>query len=158
MLFRQTTGGVYAEEKGADIRYTVQWEGIEKHLMEEVLKATARSETLRAYPPPSVPLLRKRMLDDLPRLHSVLQAYGYYEARVEADLQTNPTPYRIRFVCDPGPRYTIGVQTVTYVGDTPPRANWKPFLQRSDAASTNAIQRSEQWMIRFFKTQARLPL
>jgi len=134
-----------------DTRYTVQWSGIRKHPMEDLLRETSRSETLREHPPPSLPLLRKRMQDDLPRLISVLQAHGFYEAELEAELVTDRSPNRIRFICRPGPRYTFGSQTVEYAGDHPPRSRWTPFLLETDPASTRAIELSEQQMMRFFR-------
>ncbi|MDF3128842.1 BamA/TamA family outer membrane protein [Kiritimatiellaeota bacterium B1221] len=134
-----------------DVPYEIKWKGIEKHAQRVVLKSASRIESLQDTPPPSIPLLQKRVDDDLTRLTLLMQANGYYLASMDAAIDKSTTPITVTLICKPGRLFTIGNQTFHYVGNHAPEKPWTPYLKSTDPASTRAIEESEARMLRHFK-------
>ncbi len=148
------SGGIAAEPaapESGEIHYKIEWKGLKKHPQEKALKEVSRIESLKELSIPSIPLLRKRLDEDLLRLTSFLQAKGYYLAEVQGQYDSSSVPGVVRFQCNPGPLFTIGEQTFTYRGDTVPHKKWQPYINGSDPATTQVILNSEKYMLRHFQ-------
>lgn len=131
--------------------YRVGWEGISTFDLKDELKRTSRTEELKDAPPPSIPLLRRRMNQDIPRLESLLKAHGYYLATVKTKLDATSEPPMVVFICTPGPLFRFESLTVLYTGTTPPRVKWTPLLNEEDVASTRNILLEGSRLLRFLR-------
>lgn len=83
-----------------------------RNLFEETSELIARKDE----PPPSRTALRNRIRGDLDRIRQVLNAYGYFDAKI--DIETNeeaePIPVAVRVTA--GPRYSVGTIRLTDPG------------------------------------------
>jgi translocation and assembly module TamA len=102
-----------AAHSGLD--YNVEIKGIADRKLHTVLEEISNTVLLRKERPPStLPLLRRRVQQDIPRLLKALKAEGYFRASVTADIDTKAKPIRVTFQADPGPAYllkSVDVQT-----------------------------------------------
>jgi translocation and assembly module TamA len=58
-------------------------------------------------PPRTRALLRKRVRDDIPGMLSILQALGYFKARIKTDIETDKSPAVVAIRILPGPLFTF---------------------------------------------------
>lgn len=138
-----------AEKEG--VPYQIRWEGIHDHAQEKKIEAFSRLEKLKDSPPASLPLLQKRMEQDLSALTGLLQANGYYLATLKGMIESDSTPVQVVILCEPGPRFTIGQFHVNYAEAQRPRNPWKPLVKKGDPATSQAIRSEEQRLIRHLK-------
>lgn len=92
---------------GAAVSYEVRIEGLPDGALLNALRNVSHSVSLRDRPPSTLMLLRRRAERDVPRFVEVLQAEGYYGARVELDIDEDRDPVRVTFSIDAGPPYTL---------------------------------------------------
>lgn len=133
------------------LSYTVDWKGPKKHEAADSLKAFSRVEALQKVPPASLPLLQRRLDQDITRLQGVLQAKGYYEATISGRIDTQTLPVTVIFTFLPGPRYQIGRIEIVYPPGHPSREPWQPLLKKSDPASAAFVRNEENRMRRHFQ-------
>lgn len=96
------------------VAYDVEFEGDIPDDLRTKLEETSQLESLKEDPPPSRAALRRRVDRDLGELGSVLRAEGYYGARIDADLDTEPEPAKVGIRVEPGPRYRITAYRIDY--------------------------------------------
>jgi outer membrane protein assembly factor BamA len=133
--------------------YRIRWEGISRFELKNELKQSSRTKKLQDAPPPSLPLLRRRMHEDVPRLEALFKSNGYYLAEVKTKLDLSKKKPTVVFSCTPGPLFRFESITVHYTGNTPPRAPWTPVLTEKDAASTQNILLEESRLLRFLSSR-----
>jgi translocation and assembly module TamA len=92
--------------RAASPEYTVEIPKLPDGLT-ELLASVSDCVALRETPPDTTGLLRKRMENDLDTFARTLDARGYFKARVEAELDTLQTPFKISFSVLPGPRFSF---------------------------------------------------
>lgn len=89
----------------------------------------SRAFELRTEPPSSELVIRRRALDDVPRIEAALRSLGYYEGTVEPELQGfdagspgpggEPRTVLVAFRVVPGPAYRLGRPRVELAGGAP---------------------------------------
>jgi translocation and assembly module TamA len=133
------------------LNYEIRWEGLKKHAMAELLKKTSRMETLKNAPPASMPLLQKRLDQDIVRLLELLQAQGYYEAKLSGKIEATQSPATVILNCQPGPLFYIGEIDIVYPDHQRPLSVWKPLLQSTDPATTGLVRSEEARILRYLQ-------
>lgn len=107
---------VMAAHSGLD--YDVEIKGIADRKLRSVLEEISNTVLLRKERPPvTLPLLRRRVQQDIPRLLKALKAEGYFRASVTADIDTKAKPIRVTFQADPGPAYLLKSVDIQTSGD-----------------------------------------
>ena len=94
----------YAE---ASLSYTVQYIGIDDTSVVKTLRSSTQLSTLKKRPPDSINAVRYRAESDIPAILNVLHAFGYYEARVEIQVEEGFETAVVIVDIDPGPVYKI---------------------------------------------------
>lgn len=102
-----------------DLDYTVAFEGVGRELALRLHRLSI-SEELRSRPPSTPAALQRRVEEDRTRLLRAMRSFGYYSALVEAAVDFDHRPVRVRFLVEPGAEYRIQAVNVTYVGDSTP--------------------------------------
>src|SRR5215210_3674125 len=106
----------------ADIPYEVKIEAGGDKDLAKMLNAASRLKELSERPPPTETALRRRIDDDIERLHQVLRAEGYYAGTIEPQLDLKAAPAQIRITVRPGPRYTLASATLLRPDQSPLQA------------------------------------
>ncbi|MCF4165951.1 autotransporter assembly complex protein TamA [Zavarzinia compransoris] len=83
-----------------------------RNLFEETSELIARKDE----PPPSRTALRNRIRGDLERIRQVLNAYGYFDARIEVETDEEAEPVPVAVKVTAGPRYDVGTIRMTDPG------------------------------------------
>ncbi len=91
----------------AGISYNVEFEGLSDSRTLKEIKLASNLTSLKKRPPASINALRYRAESDIPELIKVLQAHGYYEARVHIQIQEINKEINVYVIIDPGPRYHL---------------------------------------------------
>jgi translocation and assembly module TamA len=107
----------------ADIAYTVEIEtrGLDDKSLRETLNDTSQLVALKDRLPPSEAALRRRADDDLPRLKDVMQAAGYWTAKLTDAVDFKAQPAKVTVVIEPGPLFHLASVTFrTPAGEAPP--------------------------------------
>jgi translocation and assembly module TamA len=91
----------------AALDYSVEFEGLRDRRALSAVESIAQLVTLKKRPPNSLNALRYRADSDIPVILKVLQAHGYYEAKVQIQIQPQGSSFEVFVVIDPGPLYTI---------------------------------------------------
>jgi len=97
--------------------YRVTITGIEDSALLKDLRDASDSLSLIDRPPASLGLLRTRAERDRDRFIRVLQAHGYFGARVEVVLEDEPAPMELAFHIDPGPVYPVASTHIRITGE-----------------------------------------
>jgi translocation and assembly module TamA len=91
----------------ADLSYRIEYFGIEDGLTLKTIKATSQLHILQKNLPESIQALRYRADSDIPEMIKVLHSQGYYEARVQIQVEERDTKAAVLVFIEPGPAYTI---------------------------------------------------
>ncbi|MBS0620605.1 MAG: BamA/TamA family outer membrane protein [Verrucomicrobia bacterium] len=89
------------------ISYTVDFDGVPDGKTLRALKMASALTALKKRPPASINALRYRADSDIPELLKVLHAQGYYEARVNIQIQEMFGHIHVLVAIDPGKRYKL---------------------------------------------------
>lgn len=102
--------GLAADVRAADgdPAYTVALQGIEDSDLRDSLRNASQLVALAARPPATERALRRRIEDDLPRLRTLLESRGFYDAKLGYDIE-KPADGTSRVVIkvETGPAYTL---------------------------------------------------
>lgn len=90
------------------ISYNVDFEGLDDAKTLKSIKLASNLTSLKKRPPASINALRYRADSDIPELQKVLKAHGYYEAKVNIQIQELYNDINVIVRIDPGPRYRLG--------------------------------------------------
>lgn len=93
------------EEKALD--YEVVFDNLSQGTTRGILEQIAETRRLADQPPTSFSRLRRRALGDVPRLLQALRARGFYQGKVEVDIDRDASPITITYRFDVGPVYDI---------------------------------------------------
>jgi translocation and assembly module TamA len=93
----------------ADLRlsYKVSIEGIHHRELKRLLESVSQTVALRERPPPSLSLLKRRMVQDIPLLSKALRSQGFYGARVTWDINEDAKPVQAMFRIELGQAYLL---------------------------------------------------
>jgi len=103
------------------IAYETKITGIEDKTLQSDLEANSQLVKLQDdKPPATVGALTRRARDDTDRLTSVVEAAGYYEAKIEPVIDEQAKPIQVEVKITPGPRYTLTKVALTNQAGTAP--------------------------------------
>lgn len=91
----------------AGISYNVEFEGLNDSRILKELKLASNLTSLKKRPPASINALRYRADSDIPVLIKVLQAHGYYEAKVQIQIEETNRNVDVIVIIDAGPRFHL---------------------------------------------------
>jgi translocation and assembly module TamA len=91
----------------AGISYQVEFEGLDNSRALKEIKLASNLTSLKKRPQASINALRYRAESDIPELVKVLQAHGYYEAKVNIQIREVSSKIHVIVMIDPGPRYQL---------------------------------------------------
>lgn len=94
---------VYAE----DINYRVQFEGIQETDILSTLKSVSELVILQDSPPATITALKRRAEADLPNLVHGLQSFGYYNAKINLNIEEEALPITISICIELGSIYPL---------------------------------------------------
>lgn len=116
----------------ADVEYDVdiKLEGLDNSALLQTLRDASQLVTLKNKPPPSADALRRRAANDLPRLNQIMQAEGYWTAKLSYILNTNEKPPKVTIDIEPGPLFHLA--SVTFKG---PSGEPLPLLDKLGPAA-----------------------
>src|SRR3546814_20157560 len=99
------------------IAYQVDIDGVEGEL-NDLLRASSELLTLQENPPLTLARLRSRAEGDVATFERVLRSRGYYDAKLDFDIDDSVPPADIDIAIAPGEPYTIERYTIEYVAGT----------------------------------------
>lgn len=79
-----------------------------------LLERSSQLITLKDRPPFTAIGLQRRIDGDIERFQDVLRSEGYYRASVQAEVDREQTPPKVRLIIDPGPPFRLESFTVAY--------------------------------------------
>src|SRR5215469_2778524 len=93
----------------ADVRYETEIElkDLKDKTLSRSLKDASQLVRLEDRPPPSNAALRRRVEDDLPRLNEVMQAAGYWLAKLSYAIEAEGEQATVKVSVDPGPLFSL---------------------------------------------------
>lgn len=105
----------------ANVSYQVDFEGLDDRGALKEMKRVSALTSLQKRPPSSIHALRYRAESDLPSLVKVLEAHGYYEGKVTAQIYEAYGQVSVVVRINPGPRYELEAFDIEYRerGDPP---------------------------------------
>ncbi|MFP3927823.1 MAG: autotransporter assembly complex protein TamA [Desulfobacteraceae bacterium] len=101
-------------------------EGVEKGSLARLLEQVSDTFALRDERPASLGLLEKRMKDDVEPMIQALRSEGYYQARVDLEINAGKSPVEAKFLVKTGERYRVRSLDVFYKGDHAPPEDRRP--------------------------------
>ena len=111
-------------DRGPPVPYRVVFDGDLPPDLKGLLPQVSQAQQLVKQPPTSELVVRRRALDDVPRLQAALRSQGYYDGQVSADIEDaapstdgKPQPVTVRFRVEPGPLYRFAERRVELTGD-----------------------------------------
>jgi translocation and assembly module TamA len=107
----------------AGISYHVEFEGLSDSRALKEIKLASNLMSLKKRPPASINALRYRAESDIPELIKVLQAHGYYEAKLHIQIQEINHNINVYVIIDPGPRYHLEAFDIHLYCDSPEKPN-----------------------------------
>jgi translocation and assembly module TamA len=96
--------------------YEVTLTGVEDGSLRDLLQGTATLFRLNEEPPPSPVGLRRRADADRERIQTALRSVGYYDGKVEIEVDTSVEPAKVNVAVTTGPAYTFNRITVAGAG------------------------------------------
>ncbi len=89
------------------IRYSLKIDGAPNEAVAELLEQSSRLEQLSDTPPSSKAALKRRIQEDVEGFNKVLRSEGYYNNKVEFELEDKELPAKITFKITPGNLFRI---------------------------------------------------
>jgi translocation and assembly module TamA len=130
--------------------------GIEDSALLKDLKDASDSLSLIDRPPASIGLLRSRAERDRDRFTRVLQAHGYFGARVELILRDDTAPLEVEFLIHIGPVYPVASVDIRIRGDKEAHPRLIPSLEKiglspGEPFKASALMDGEKALVRAFE-------
>ncbi len=99
-------------EEAEALEYVVVFDNLSKGKTRDILEQIAESRRLVDQPPTSFSRLRRRALGDVPRFLQTLRARGFYQSKVDVDIDRETSPITVTYKFDVGPVYDIDKVTI----------------------------------------------
>ncbi len=90
-----------------DVEYTARIRGLDDSAIEKLIEDSTLTFKLAKRPPATLGQLSRRIDGDLPRIETLLQAYGYYDASVSVEMDRERDPVRVSFWVEEGKLYVF---------------------------------------------------
>ncbi|MBU1004098.1 MAG: BamA/TamA family outer membrane protein [Proteobacteria bacterium] len=87
--------------------YRVEFRGLLEPALSGLVEQVSKTYEKRSVLPDSMALLRRRARGDLSAIHSVLKAFGYFQAQTDVRVEQDKDVLVV-FELTPGPRFTLG--------------------------------------------------
>lgn len=113
------------EPSGRAIAYDVDIDGVDGEIG-SLIRESAELIRLQDEPPLSLARLRARADGDVATFERVLRSRGYYDSKIDVDIDNDATPVDIDIQITPGPQYDLDRYALEYKGGTPEGAPAEP--------------------------------
>ena len=134
------------------VAYEVRIEGDLPQALRDLIERSSMLITQMDRPPASYAALSKRVDDDLGRIKDVLASEAYYEAEVEATIDTESEPALVVVSIDPGALFHLQAVTIRYQPSEPvtavPRNADEVGLSIGQAAAGAPLVEAERRLVR----------
>jgi len=137
--------GAVARAAAPEVEYKARIRGADGNAVEEAIKESALTFKLETRPPATMGQLRRRIDRDLPRIETILESRGYYDAAVSADIDTERDPSRVTFQIKPGEQYRFRHIKLRFSGpEDPALGKIKPMLRENSRVVASRVFEEEQ--------------
>ncbi len=110
------------------VPYQTVLEGVEDGDLRAVLEGSSQLIALGDKPPASVIGLRRRAEGDIERLDTALRSEGYYQSKIDLEVDSETVPAEVTLRITTGPRYKLQTYDITFDGNPPPTEAEQPSL------------------------------
>ena len=117
------------EEEPEVVPYRTNLEGMDNADVRAILEASSQLIALADKPPATTVGLRRRAEDDIERLTTALRSEGYYQPRIDLDIDSESRPALVTLRITAGPRYSLVAYDIAIDGNPPPAAVDQPSLK-----------------------------
>ena len=91
-----------------ELPYEVVLDGLDEGTTRSIIEEIAETLRLADDPPTSFSRLKRRAEGDVPRMLQALRARGYYQSKIDLNIDRDSEPIIVTYRFDRGPRYEIG--------------------------------------------------
>ena len=127
-----------------DVEYKASVKGAGDSAVTKAIKESTLTFKLEERSPATLGQLRLRIDKDLPRIEKILESRGYYDAAVEAEINTDREPHRVVFRIDPGAQYEFGEIGIEFRGDDASLEKIVPGIRRNGRAIAATVFAEQQ--------------
>ena len=105
------------QDEAETFDYVVVFDNLSEGTTRDIVEQSAETQRLVDQPPTSFSRLRRRAMEDVPRFLQILRARGFYQGKVDVDIDSDTSPITITYKFEVGPVYDIDKVTIEL---TPP--------------------------------------
>ena len=128
-----------------EVEYKARIKGLDNGALEKVIKESILTFKLKDRPPATLGQLRRRSDGDLPRIGTILESHGYYDATVSADIDAERDPTRVTFKIEPGEQYRFRRIQLRFSGpEDPALGKIKPMIRKDSWAVASRVFEEQQ--------------
>ncbi|MBS3778821.1 MAG: BamA/TamA family outer membrane protein [Desulfovermiculus sp.] len=113
------------------VPYSVEFQGVKDSGLKKKLQQTSTTAQNTKTPPATLGLLRRRAKSDLNKMTEVLQAQGYFDARIDFRIEETEAdkPAQVKFTVSTGPEFRIRKVDLRFPDSTSPPPEHLPNRQ-----------------------------
>ena len=146
--------GAAAHADAPAVEYRARIRGADDNAVEEAIKESTLTFKLEKRPPATIGQLRRRTDEDLPRIETILESRGYYDATVSADIDTERDPCRVTFQIKPGEQYRFRRIQLRFSGPKDPALRKiKPMLRKGSHVVAARVFEEQQRILALMQRQ-----
>ena len=128
-----------------EVEYKARVKGVDDSAVEKAIKESTLTFKLEDRPPATIGQLRRRIDGDIPRIGTILESRGYYDAIVSADIDLERDPTRITFKIKPGEQYRFHRIELCFSGSpNPALGKIKPMLRKDSRVVASRVFEEQQ--------------
>jgi len=128
----------------SDVEYSPKIRGADRGLRLAVEESILTFK-LEKRPLATLGQLQRRIDRDIPRIKTILESRGYYDAEVAVEIDTNREPLRVTFALDPGEPYRFRTLELRFAGDGDPSLGGIALsIRKGDRAAAARVFEEQQ--------------
>ncbi len=140
--------GAMARADAPAVEYKARIRGAGDSALEKAIKESALTFRLEDRPPATMGQLQRRINGDLPRIETILESRGYYDAAVAAEIDRERDPVRVTFNIEPAGQYRFDRVQLRFLGSPDPSLEKiKPALRKGSRAVASRAFEEQQRII-----------
>ncbi len=146
--------GAVAWAGAQDVEYKVRIKGVDDGAVKKVIEASILTFKLKNRPPATIGQLRRRIDGDLPRIETILESQGYYDAAVSVDLDMKRDPFRVTFRVESGMQYHFHRIQLQFSGPADPALmKIKPQLRKGNSVVAAQVFEDQRHILTLIQRQ-----
>lgn len=144
--------GASARGNAPAVEYKARIEGVSEGAVGKAIKESIQTFRLEDRPPATIGQLRRRMDADLPRVETILESRGYYDASVAGEIDTSDHPVRAIFRIEQGGQYRFRhIQLHFYGSPDPALRKIKPMIREDSRAVASQVFDEQQRILKLLQ-------